>query len=71
MARARPGGVELQSFGLLPAFHGRGLGGHLLTVVLRRGLELAPRVWLHTCSLDGPHAQANDGRAGCARSGAS
>ena len=59
LARPDADGVELQYFGLLPAFHGRGLGGHLLTVVLRRGLELAPRVWLHTCSLDGPHAQAN------------
>lgn len=57
----RPGaeGVELQYFGLLPAFHGRGLGGHLLTVVLRRGLGLGGRVWVRTCSWDGPHALAN------------
>lgn len=52
-------GVELQYCGLLPAFQGLGLGGHLLTVVLRRALELAPRVWVHTGSLDGPHALAN------------
>jgi GNAT superfamily N-acetyltransferase len=51
--------VQVRYFGLLPAFHGLGLGGHLLTVCLRRGFELAPRVWLHTCSLDGPHALAN------------
>jgi GNAT superfamily N-acetyltransferase len=51
--------VELGYFGLVPEFHGRGLGGLLLTRVLRRGLELAPRVWLHTCSLDGPGALPN------------
>ena len=50
---------ELAYFGLLPAFQGLGLGGALLTHALRRGLELAPRVWVHTCSLDGPHALAN------------
>lgn len=59
LGRPTTDGVEIQLFGLLPALHGRGLGGHLLTHVLRRGLELAPRVWLHTCSLDGPHALAN------------
>ena len=54
-----PGSVEIAYFGLLPGFEGRGLGGHLLTFALRRGLALAPRVWVHTCSLDGPHALAN------------
>jgi len=53
------GGVEVAYFGLLPGFHGRGLGGHLLTEVLRRALEVAPRVWLHTCTLDGPAALPN------------
>ena len=56
---SQPGSVEIAYFGLLPVFHGCGLGGHLLTHGLRRGLELAPRVWVHTCSLDGPHALAN------------
>jgi GNAT superfamily N-acetyltransferase len=51
--------VEVRFFGLLPAFQGAGLGGHLLTHALRRGLELAPRVWLHTCSLDHPAALPN------------
>ena len=51
--------VEIAYFGLLPHAQGRGLGGHLLTHALRRALELAPRVWVHTCSLDGPHALAN------------
>jgi GNAT superfamily N-acetyltransferase len=54
-----PGGVEIAYFGLLGAFHGRGLGGWLLTHALRRALELAPRVWVHTCTLDGPAALPN------------
>jgi GNAT superfamily N-acetyltransferase len=53
------GGVEVAYFGLLGAFHGQGLGGYLLTHALRRGFELAPRVWLHTCTLDGPAALPN------------
>jgi GNAT superfamily N-acetyltransferase len=57
--RAEPDGIELAYFGLLPAFQGQGLGGYVLTHALRRGLELAPRVWLHTCTLDGPAALPN------------
>ena len=54
------GDVEIVCFGLLPAFIGRGLGGHLLTVGAQRAWAMgADRVWLHTCSLDGPHALAN------------
>jgi GNAT superfamily N-acetyltransferase len=49
--------VELVSFGLLPAFIGRGLGTRLLDAALRRAWALGPRrVWVHTCSLDGPAA---------------
>jgi len=51
--------VEIAYFGLLPAFHGRGWGGALLEHALRRGFELGERVWVHTCTLDGPHALAN------------
>jgi GNAT superfamily N-acetyltransferase len=51
--------IEVAYFGLLAAFHGKGLGGHLLTHALRRGLELAPRVWLHTNTRDGPAALPN------------
>ena len=51
--------VEIAYFGLLPAFHGRGWGGALLEHALRRGFELGDRVWVHTCSLDGPHALKN------------
>ena len=51
--------VEIAYFGLLPAFHGRGWGGALLEHALRRGFERGERVWVHTCTLDGPHALAN------------
>jgi GNAT superfamily N-acetyltransferase len=51
--------VEIAYFGLLPAFQGRGLGGALLEHALRRGFELGGRVWVHTCTLDGPFALAN------------
>ncbi len=54
-----PEAAEIAIFGLVPEATGHGLGGHLLTAALRRGFALAPRVWVHTCSLDGPHALAN------------
>jgi ribosomal protein S18 acetylase RimI-like enzyme len=53
-------GTEVVYFGLFPAFHGRGLGKHLLSAGVQRAFDDgAARVWLHTCSLDGPHALAN------------
>ena len=54
-----PGSAKIALFGLLQEFHGLGLGGHALTTALRRGRELRPRVWLTTCTLDGPHALPN------------
>lgn len=60
--RRYPGGVELQTFGLLAPFRGRGLGGALLTRAVQRAQELAGeggRVTVSTCDLDGPHALAN------------
>lgn len=58
---AQPGdSVEVAYFGLLPAFIGGGLGGHLLTCAIERGFGRgARRVWLHTCTLDHPQALAN------------
>lgn len=53
------GSCEIRSFGLLEHVRGTGLGGHLLVDALRRGLQRAPRVWLHTCTDDGPHALPN------------
>jgi ribosomal protein S18 acetylase RimI-like enzyme len=64
----QPGGqVEIAYFGLLPQFTGQGIGGHLLTEAVARAWDReaahpdrrATRVWVHTCSLDGPHALAN------------
>ncbi|WP_433324880.1 GNAT family N-acetyltransferase [Spirillospora sp. CA-294931] len=62
------GEVELAYFGLLKPFLGQGLGGHLLSVGAARAWDLADRwpdreptrrVWLHTCSNDGPAALKN------------
>jgi GNAT superfamily N-acetyltransferase len=54
------GEVELAYFGLLPSCVGRGMGGWLLTRALERAWELRRRrVWVHTCTLDGPGALAN------------
>ena len=50
---------KIALFGLLAEFHGIGLGGHALTAALTRARELRPRVWLTTCTLDGPYALAN------------
>lgn len=62
------GVVEIVYFGLIPAFRGRRIGGHLLSYGTARAWDLADRwpglpptgrVWLHTCSKDGEHAMAN------------
>lgn len=54
------GNVEVAYFGLLPRFIGQRLGGYLLSEGIARGWAMgARRVWVHTCSLDGPHALAN------------
>lgn len=59
--------VEIQYFGLLPAFLDQRLGGLLLTEGLKRAWDIdtrhegfAPvsRVWVSTCSLDSPRALA-------------
>jgi GNAT superfamily N-acetyltransferase len=51
--------AKIALFGLLGEYHGIGLGGHALTAALSRARELRPRVWLTTCTLDGPYALAN------------
>ncbi|MEV0095399.1 GNAT family N-acetyltransferase [Streptomyces sp. NPDC050738] len=63
----QPGGVvEIRTFGLLPEYVGRGLGGHALTLALRQAWATEPleagavrRVWLHTNSNDHPSALLN------------
>ncbi len=52
--------TEIAYFGLMRFVHGRGFGKHLLSVGVQRAFnDGARRVWLHTCTLDGPHAIAN------------
>ncbi|MGK5530002.1 GNAT family N-acetyltransferase [Streptomyces sp. URMC 129] len=67
------GAVEISYFGLLPAFRGRGIGGPLLSFGTARAWDLAERwpgreptrrVWVHTCSKDGPFALENYRRRG-------
>ncbi|MFD3626037.1 GNAT family N-acetyltransferase [Streptomyces sp. NPDC058726] len=67
------GVVEIVYFGLVAAFRGRRIGGHLLSYGTARAWDLADRwpglkpttrVWLHTCSKDGEHAMDNYRRRG-------
>jgi GNAT superfamily N-acetyltransferase len=65
------GEVEITMFGLVPEMVGRGFGGHLLTLATRLAWEARlagdgpnRRVWLHTSSLDHPHALLNYERRG-------
>jgi hypothetical protein len=59
--------VEIRYFGLAEQAIGHGLGGRLLahgvqaawSVSDRTDLPEVSRVWVHTCSLDGPAALAN------------
>lgn len=52
--------IEIVYFGLIPAFHGRGLGRYLLAEAVARCWARSPeRVWLHTCTLDDPAALPN------------
>lgn len=63
----QPGGdVEITTFGLLPEFVGKGLGGYALTLVVADAWTLpgTRRVWLHTSSLDHPNALPNYLRRG-------
>ena len=52
--------TELAYFGLRPAYHGLGLGKHLLSFGIERAWEQnIQRLWLHTCNLDSPRALDN------------
>jgi GNAT superfamily N-acetyltransferase len=53
------GSVEIVLLGLLVDARGTGLGAVLVHDALHRGFALAPRVWVHTCTDDGPYALAN------------
>lgn len=58
--KQEPDDVEIVYFGIARAFHGRGLGKHLLTSAVRTAFATgAKSVWLHTCTLDDPAALPN------------
>ncbi|GII84406.1 N-acetyltransferase [Sphaerisporangium siamense] len=67
-----PGGdVEITTFGLLPEFVGKGLGGYALTLAIAQAWRVEPleadavrRVWLHTSTNDHPNALPNYTRRG-------
>lgn len=60
LSREPDGAVEIVYFGLVTAAHGRGLGRALLTHACETAWAMgARRVWLHTCTLDGPAALPN------------
>ncbi len=60
LARHPEGDVEIVYFGLVPGAQGRGWGRALLTHAVREAWAFgATRVWLHTCTLDGPAALPN------------
>ncbi|MDB4878409.1 MAG: GCN5-related N-acetyltransferase [Gemmatimonadetes bacterium] len=60
LARSEDGSVEVVYFGLAAPFIGRGLGKAMLTRAAEEAWALGPsRVWLHTCTLDSPHALPN------------
>ncbi len=56
-----PGDVEIEYFGLLDQFIGRGYGGALLSEAVSRAWSFGDvnRVWVHTCTLDHPSALGN------------
>jgi GNAT superfamily N-acetyltransferase len=60
LERRDDGSVEIAYFGLTEGFLGRGVGKAMLTRAAREAWALgAGRVWLHTCTLDSPHALPN------------
>ncbi|HEY3471095.1 MAG TPA: GNAT family N-acetyltransferase [Amycolatopsis sp.] len=58
--------VEITTFGLLPEFVGKALGGYALTLVVAEAWTPpgTRRVWLHTSTLDHPNALPNYLRRG-------
>ena len=66
MEQQADGLVEIAYFGLLPEAIGRGLGRWWLAEVLAEAWRLpgTRRVWVHTCTLDGPAALSTYERRG-------
>ena len=52
--------IEIAYFGLLKEFFGKKLGGFMLSEAIKKSFTFnIKRVWVHTCSLDHPHALKN------------
>lgn len=63
--RRSPADVEIAYFGIVPERIGRGFGAYLMRWALDMAFGYgAPRVWLHTCTLDHPKAVDFYKRAG-------
>lgn len=60
------GQCEIAFFGLVPELTGKGHGKWLMAMALQMGwAEVGvQRMWVHTCTLDGPHALAFYQRSG-------
>ena len=55
-----PKEIQIEYFGLHPECMGKGYGGYFLSVALEECWRLRPgRIWVHTCSYDGPAALQN------------
>ena len=51
---------EIAYFGILEDYFNKGFGGYMLSEALKNSFKLgAKRAWVHTCSLDHPHAIQN------------
>jgi len=60
LERHQDGATEIVYLGIDRTVFGRGIGGWLLTEAVRLAFaDGANRVWLHTCTLDGPAALPN------------
>jgi GNAT superfamily N-acetyltransferase len=63
--RRQPEDIELVQFGLIRQFIGQGLGKWFLQWTIDKAWSFGPRrFWLHTCTLDHPHALPNYTKAG-------
>ena len=53
--------VEIAYFGLLEEYQNKKLGGHMLSIAIRKSFqkEYISRVWVHTCTLDHKNALEN------------
>ena len=70
LMRHHDASVEIVYFGLTPEFIGKGYGGAMLTKAVEEAWALgAKNVWLHTCTLDSPHALSNYEARGFVKTG--